>query len=73
MSELWDAILTTGAWDIKRADNYPSVICAPCGKIWGRRECGMATWHIAKCGICGDATSVTEPRDFGHLRDGWQR
>jgi predicted amidophosphoribosyltransferase len=32
----------------------------------------MATWHGGECGVCGLAGMVTEPRDFGHLTDGWQ-
>jgi hypothetical protein len=32
----------------------------------------MATWHEGECGVCGLASMVTEPRDFGHLKDGWK-
>jgi len=31
----------------------------------------MATWHKNTCDICGDEASVTEPRDYGHLKDTW--
>jgi rRNA maturation protein Nop10 len=24
------------------------------------------------CDVCGKKAPVTEPRDFGHLKDGWQ-
>lgn len=41
-------------------------ICAECGKKYGNRECGIATWHEAVCDICGKKTEVTEPRDFGY-------
>ena len=49
---------------------YPEWICRPCGEAHGR---GMpaghvSTWHEDPCGICGKVTSVTEPRDFGHLK-----
>jgi rRNA maturation protein Nop10 len=52
---------------------YPSWICYECGEKHGRRECGVATWHPDICGICGKEDIVTEPRDFGHLKDGWQK
>lgn len=53
--------------------NYPAWICAPCGKLYGKRECGQATWHEGdECGVCGDVTDTTEPRDFGHLNNGWK-
>jgi len=52
---------------------YPAWICSNCGDKWGRRECGVATWHPDTCGICGVETMVTEPRDYGHLKDGWEK
>jgi hypothetical protein len=50
---------------------YPDWICAPCGQAHGR---GMpaghiATWHEGICDICRRSASVTEPRDYGHLRE----
>jgi len=52
---------------------YPPWICADCGAKHGRRECGFATWHDGdKCGICGKEAATTEPRDYGHLKDGWE-
>ena len=55
------------------APTYPAFICAPCGKKHGQREFMHpgATWHMATCDICGNLDAVTEPRDFGHLRDTW--
>jgi hypothetical protein len=49
---------------------YPAWICHPCGQAFGR---GMpaghiATWHEGICDICRRSASVTEPRDYGHLR-----
>jgi hypothetical protein len=32
----------------------------------------MATWTVTTCNICGCNVPCTEPRDFGHLRTGWQ-
>ena len=51
---------------------YPAWICLPCGQRHGRRIPGEATWHPDTCGVCGrEDVPVTEPRDFGHLRPGW--
>lgn len=33
----------------------------------------MSTFHLGCCGVCGETKPVTEPRDFGHLRDGWDK
>jgi hypothetical protein len=49
---------------------YPDCICAPCGRAYGRNPEGNsfgATYHLGKCDVCGEATEVTEPRDWGHL------
>lgn len=53
-------------------DYYPAWVCSSCGAKYGRRRCGTACWHVGVCGICGIETSVTEPRDFGHLQTGWR-
>jgi len=50
---------------------YPIWICHPCGMKHGNRTEGMATWHENTCDICGATAAVTEPRDFGHLKDTW--
>lgn len=50
---------------------YPVWVCHPCGNRHGFKKCGVATWHENTCGICGQITSVTEPRDFGHLKNSW--
>jgi len=47
---------------------YPHWICSDCGNKYGNRQCGIATWHFDKCDLCGKETSVTEPRDYGHLK-----
>ena len=54
----------------RKTPPYPDWICAPCGQAHGR---GMpaghiATWHEGICDICRRSASVTEPRDYGHLR-----
>jgi len=56
--------------------DYPAWICADCGERWGRRPAGNphgATWHMGTCDICDEAKAVTEPRDYGHLREGWEK
>ncbi|MDR0274103.1 MAG: hypothetical protein LBI48_01945 [Burkholderiaceae bacterium] len=52
-------------------DNYPAWVCADCGRKYGHRVPDVATWHEDTCGVCGKQTAVSEPRDFGHLRDDW--
>lgn len=52
---------------------YPAWICSDCGDKWGRRGCGVSTWHPDTCSICGKQDLVTEPRDYGHLKDGWEK
>jgi rubrerythrin len=49
---------------------YPAWICRPCGEAHGRGmpEGHVATWHEDICGVCGKLTSVTEPRDYRHLK-----
>jgi len=52
---------------------YPQWVCIDCGNRYGRKlPARMATWHNGKCDACGKDKAVTEPRDFGHLFDGWQ-
>ena len=43
-------------------------ICSNCGKKYGNKPVGIATWHEDVCDICGKKTMVTEPRDFGGLK-----
>lgn len=52
---------------------YPSTICNSCGQLYGRaglRE--SSTWNPGRCDICHAEAPVTQPRDFGHLKEGWQ-
>lgn len=53
------------------SSSYPQWICGDCGEKYGRRVPTLATWHQGECEICGLTNAVTEPRDFGHLKDGW--
>jgi hypothetical protein len=50
-------------------ETYPKWICGTCGETYGTHAVGVATWHEGTCGICGRVTGVTEPRDYGHLRE----
>jgi len=52
-------------------DYYPTWICIECGTLYGRTggKFYCATFHPGHCGVCGREASVTEPRDFGHLRE----
>jgi len=49
---------------------YPDWICHECGRKHGRGwpEGHVATFHAGTCDICGQSATVTEPRDYGHLR-----
>ena len=55
---------------VKQRD-YPVWVCYPCGDRHGFKKCGVSTWHDDECGVCGEFASVTEPRDFGHLKNSW--
>jgi hypothetical protein len=55
---------------------YPDWICNSCGSLYGKRPDGNpygATYHLDACDICGLHGDVTEPRDFGHLKEGWDK
>ena len=49
---------------------YPDWICHDCGRKHGRGwpKGHVATFHAGTCDICGQSATVTEPRDYGHLR-----
>lgn len=55
-------------------------ICDDCGQRYGRwYQKGYtgplqhyATYHMGKCDVCNAKTSVTEPRDYGHLIKNWK-
>lgn len=55
------------------AYEQPDWVCSQCGEKYGRRKTGfMATWHKGTCGVCRQTKTVTEPRDFGFLVNGWK-
>lgn len=51
--------------------DYPREICADCGDKHGRLPWRIATWYPGTCDICGKETTVSEPRDCGHLNESW--
>lgn len=53
---------------------YPDWVCFDCGRKHGRARHSnrISTIHLGVCDICQRYTSVTEPRDFNHLRDSWK-
>jgi hypothetical protein len=53
--------------------DQPQWICYACGRKYGSFKAGLASYHQATCECCGKYTSVTEPRDFGYLLDGWKQ
>lgn len=61
---------------------YPEWVCHTCGMDFGGwykkgvytgPEHHCSTHHMGTCGVCGATdVSVTEPRDYGHLRKDWR-
>lgn len=60
----------------------PDWVCHDCGQEWGRwydngeyfgpvKHC--ATYHVNRCEVCGQEKPVTEARDYGFLRKGWNK
>lgn len=55
------------------APAYPHWLCRDCGTRHGQHPPRITTWHPGQCGLCKRRdVPVTEPRDFGHLRPGWE-
>ena len=52
--------------------SYPSSVCNLCGLKYGHRKPSLTSIYHGCCGVCGAVGYVTEPRDYGHLRNGWQ-
>lgn len=54
-----------------KTKHYPSYICADCGE----KHCNglsklityASTFHEGVCDMCGKISSLTQPRDYGHL------
>lgn len=52
---------------------YPGWVCRDCALAHGGRilKNHVATFHTDTCDVCKKTKTVTEPRDYGHLRD-WE-
>jgi len=73
MTTTYFLVSPTNQREETKMTDYPAWICSHCGDKHGRRPCGVATWHFDTCGVCGkQGVMVTEPRDFGHLKDTWK-
>jgi len=55
------------------AKEQPGWVCMQCGSKYGHRLPRMATWHKDTCSVCKRETAVTEPRDFGYLKEEWMK
>lgn len=57
------------------AQTQPSWVCFECGIKYGRGmpDGHVCTSHQGTCGVCGQKSNVTEPRDFGYLRPEWTK
>lgn len=53
--------------------DQPTWVCYTCGRKYGSFKPGTCTWHKDTCGVCGKDATVTEPRDFGYLLQGWRK
>lgn len=63
--------------------DQPDWVCRDCGHQWGLwwdstgkykgpvKHC--ATYHKGKCGVCNQKKTVTEARDYGYLKEGWNQ
>jgi hypothetical protein len=49
--------------------NYPQWSCWECGTKHGTKKERIATWHFGKCDVCNQNKNVTQPRDFGHFQN----
>lgn len=62
---------------MSRIKEYPSWACAPCGKEHGASKGKLvhivATFHYGKCDVCGKNAEVTQPRDYGHFPNWFNR
>lgn len=65
----------------REAKTQPDWVCDECGQKWGRWWDGpiytgpsthYATYHSGLCGVCNEEKTVTEARDYGYLRQGWE-
>lgn len=44
---------------------YPEWVCRDCGKrASGGKSVAVSSFRMWECGVCGDSTDVTQPRDY---------
>ena len=62
--------------------NQPDWVCRDCGGQWGLwwddghyygPPAHCSTFHHGTCGVCHQSAGVTEARDYGYLKEGWQQ
>jgi len=56
------------------AAKQPGEVCHDCGTKYGCNiRPGVSTYHVGRCGVCGQNKVVTEPRDYGYLNRDWTK
>jgi hypothetical protein len=58
---------------MKLSKAYPDWCCSECGMKHGKAINKISTWHYGKCDVCGENNNVTQPRDFGHFPNWFER
>ena len=61
--------------------DQPDWVCRDCGGQWGLwwdngsysgPPVYCSTFHYGECDVCHSKAGVTEARDYGYLKQGWQ-
>lgn len=56
------------------AKGQPAWVCWECGdKYRAGKWFVCSTWHTDECDVCKTIKPVTQPRDCGYLRKGWDQ
>lgn len=67
---------------IEIAREQPDWVCRDCGGLWGTwwhnntykgPAAHYATYHHGTCDVCKNKAGVTEARDYGYLKKGWNQ
>ncbi len=66
----WDRVFKKPRAKAPKLKPYPARCCYACGikASGGRKLHEYATYHQARCDVCGEVAPVTEPRDFRYPR-----
>ncbi len=61
-----EVVKSIGNKRVPKLKPYPNWCCYACGikASGGRKLHEYATYHQARCDVCGEVAPVTEPRDF---------